>query len=102
MSKRQEKQLDILRDNAGRLLDDPALRAFIEFNRNEIINKLLTANMDGSEASNRYIIELVRTLRANERPMEWLEQLGRTGKFRDNRLDNADEISFNQNKQKGI
>ncbi len=53
--------------NAQRLLDDPAFRESAESLERQIVDRLKSTHLDGSEATERYVLELVRCLQSSER-----------------------------------
>ena len=72
---------------AQRLLDDPAFQDSTQSIERQIVDKLKTTLLDGKPETERYILELVRTLQSGARYQRLLWNQVDAGKLEDHALE---------------
>lgn len=72
---------------AQRLLDDPAFQDSTQSVERSIVDKLKTTLLDGKPETERYILELVRTLQSGARYQRLLWQQVDAGKLQEHALE---------------
>lgn len=78
--------------DAERLLSDPALTEAREAVKNEIIRKMATANLDGSQASKDYVYSLAQLLQAGDLQFRLLGQQLSFGKLDSHELERKSRL----------
>jgi hypothetical protein len=73
--------------NAQRLLDDPAFRDSSDALERQIVEKLKSVQLDGTEATERYVLELVRCLQSAARFSKLLWSQVENGKLQEHELE---------------